>query len=344
IRFENWLLHEEKPLKEVVFADGTVWGEDWLDQLYPYGTAGDDLLYLDERDDSLSGLKGNDTLYGYGGNDWLAGGPGDDRLYGGVGDDELHGATGNDELDGGAGNDTLVGGAGADTMEGGKGDDLYHADALDTLTEYADEGTDTVMTSESWTLGEHFEDLVLVGNKAVQGIGNDLDNRIRGNDADNYLTGGEGADLLWGRGGNDVLEGGAGDDTLVGGVGDDTYRFGRGDGRDTVVENDATPDNVDFVRFLSDINPEQLWFRQTGQDLEIQLSGTTDSLLIRDWYKGSAHHVERFDSADGRTLLDSQVQNLVDAMAAFGAPAGGLSSLPDTQRMQLETVIAANWH
>ncbi|WP_303621428.1 calcium-binding protein, partial [Pseudomonas indica] len=32
IRFENWLLHEEKPLKEVVFADGTVWGEDWLDQ------------------------------------------------------------------------------------------------------------------------------------------------------------------------------------------------------------------------------------------------------------------------------------------------------------------------
>ncbi|SDL08280.1 Ca2+-binding protein, RTX toxin-related [Pseudomonas indica] len=344
VRFENWVLQKAKPLKEVVFADGTVWGEDWLDQLYPYGTAGDDLLYLDERDDSLSGLRGNDTLYGYGGNDWLAGGPGDDRLYGGVGDDELHGATGNDELDGGAGNDTLVGGAGADTMEGGKGDDLYHADALDTLIEYADGGTDTVMTSESWTLGEHFEDLVLVGNKAVQGIGNDLDNRIRGNDADNYLTGGEGADLLWGRGGNDVLEGGAGDDTLVGGVGDDTYRFGRGDGRDTVVENDATPDNVDFVRFLSDINPEQLWFRQTGQDLEIQLSGTTDSLLIRDWYKGSAHHVERFDSADGRTLLDSQVQNLVDAMAAFGAPAGGLSSLPDMQRMQLETVIAANWH
>ncbi|WP_443192076.1 calcium-binding protein, partial [Pseudomonas indica] len=111
-----------------------------------------------------------------------------------------------------------------------------------------------------------------------------------------------------------------------------------------IVENDSTTGNQDGVMFYASIDVEKLWFRQVDQDLEIQLSGTSDSLLIRDWYKGSAHHVERFDSADGRTLLDSQVQNLVDAMAAFGAPAGGLSSLPDTQRMQLETVIAANWH
>ncbi|WP_256578230.1 calcium-binding protein [Pseudomonas sp. PIC25] len=343
LRFENWLLHEEKPLKQVVFADGTVWGEDWIAQLYPHGTAGNDLFYLDGRDDALSGLKGNDTLYGYGGNDWLAGGPGDDRLYGGVGNDDLHGASGEDWLRGEEGNDTLVGGAGADTLEGGIGDDLYHADSFDTLIEYADGGTDTVMTSESWKLEENFENLVLVGSAAAEITGNDLDNRLRGNDADNYLTGGRGADFLWGLGGNDVLDGGAGNDTLVGGLGNDAYVFSHGDGNDVIVENDSTTGNQDGVMFYTSIDVEKLWFRQVDQDLEIQLSGTSDSLLIRDWYKGNAHHVERFDAADGRTLLDSQVQNLVDAMAAFGAPAGGLSSLPDTQRTQLEAVIAANW-
>ena len=46
---------------------------------------------------------------------------------------------------------------------------------------------------------------------------------------------------------------------------------------------------------------------------------------------------------DGRTLLDSQVQNLVDAMAAFGVPAGAESNLTTSQREQLNVVIAANW-
>ncbi|PAU52032.1 calcium-binding protein, partial [Pseudomonas indica] len=48
-------------------------------------------------------------------------------------------------------------------------------------------------------------------------------------------------------------------------------------------------------------------------------------------------------TADGKTLLESQVQSLVDAMAAFGVPAGGESNLSADQRAQLEVVIAANW-
>jgi Ca2+-binding RTX toxin-like protein len=471
IRFENWLVHKEKPLKEVVFADGTVWGEDWLEKLYPYGTAGNDLLYLDERDDTvagglgrdeihggrgtdtylfalgdgedlivetasptdrnvlrftdgilpddiqisrdglnlllshrngtdrvtlkdwfsedekrplarvefadgsvwagddwyrpalsvsgttardyltglsgypdtLSGLGGDDVLDGDSGDDWLSGGPGQDTLYGDAGNDELHGAAGDDLLYGHAGNDSLTGGAGADTLNGGAGDDLYHVDPLDTLVEYADNGTDTVVTSSAWTLGEHFENLLLVGNDAVDGTGNELDNRIRGNDAANRLTGGAGADFLWGRGGDDVLDGGAGADTLVGDGGNDSYLFGAGYGRDTIVENDSTVGNLDSVRLLDGVSADQLWFRRLDEHLDVQVAGTTDSLQIKDWYKGDAHRVERFTTADGKTLLDSQVQSLVDAMASFGVPAGAEANLTPDQRAQLEVVIAANW-
>jgi hypothetical protein len=67
-------------------------------------------------------------------------------------------------------------------------------------------------------------------------------------------------------------------------------------------------------------------------------------LVIRDWYLGTANHVEQFKTTDGaRTLPDSNVQNLVNAMASFAPPAAGQTSLPSTYQTALATVIAANW-
>ena len=74
------------------------------------GSAHNDILAGDRRDNDLNGLAGNDTLYGGpgGGDDRLLGGPGDDRLFGGQGDDTLLGGPGNDTLSPGPGADTLV--------------------------------------------------------------------------------------------------------------------------------------------------------------------------------------------------------------------------------------------
>lgn len=158
-------------IDEVRFEDGTVWTFDALMALArdKYGTEAADTLSGDGGDNRLFGLGGNDTLNGLGGNDWL---------------------------DGGAGNDTL---------RGGTGDDQYVVDSTsDVVTENANEGTDTVHSSVTWTLGNNVERLTLTGMSAINGTGNSLANTITGNSAANTLSGGTGADSLIGGAGNDT--------------------------------------------------------------------------------------------------------------------------------------------
>ncbi|ODU05319.1 MAG: hypothetical protein ABS89_02025 [Thiobacillus sp. SCN 63-1177] len=239
-------------------------------------------------------------------------------------------------LTGGAGNDRLDGGAGNDTMVGGTGNDTYVVNvSTDIVTENANEGTDTVESSATLTLANNVENLTLTGTSAINGTGNTLDNVLKGNSAVNSLSG---------LAGNDTLEGFGGADILTGGTGNDTYVLDRGYAADTVVENDANVGNTDIAQFLAGVSAEQIWFQHVGNNLETSIIGTGDKLVIKDWYLGSAYHVEQFKTTDGaQTLLDSNVQNLVNAMASFAPPAAGQTTLPQNYQDALAGVIAANW-
>ncbi|MDP2821072.1 MAG: calcium-binding protein [Sulfuritalea sp.] len=83
--------------------------------------------------------------------------------------------------------------------------------------------------------------------------------------------------------------------------------------------------------------------RHVGNNLEASIIGTTNKLTVENWYLGSDYHVEQFKTADGKLLLDSQVENLVQAMAAFAPPGAGQTSLPPAYQETLAPVIAANW-
>jgi hypothetical protein len=113
-----------------------------------------------------------------------------------------------------------------------------------------------------------------------------------------------------------------------------------------VVENDATVGNTDIAQFLAGVTADQLWFLHpaASNNLEVRLIGTGDALVIKDWYLGASRHVEQFKTTDdAKTLLESQVQNLVSAMASFAPPAAGQTTLPADYQTALAPVIAANW-
>ncbi len=236
---------------------------------------------------------------------------------------------------GGAGDDMLDGAAGCDRMYGGAGDDSYVVDdAGDLVVENAGEGMDTVLASVTYTLASHVENLTLTAAAALNATGNELSNILAGN---------SGANVLTGLGGDDRLDGKGGADTLIGGAGNDSYLFGHGYGADAIVENDATAGNTDVVQFLAGIAADQIWFRQIGNDLEAGVIGTSDTLTIENWYSGPAFRVELFKAADGRTLLDDNVDALVGAMAGFAPPAAGQTTLPTSYQDALQPVIAAQW-
>jgi Ca2+-binding RTX toxin-like protein len=205
-------------------------GSGWNDVLT--GDAGNNLLNGGGGDDLLDGGLGDDTLIGAGGVNTATyasagsgvtvdlrlsgaqntGGAGWDTLSGIDGligsnhGDTLTGRTGANTLIGGLGNDVLDGGSGSDAMDGGLGDDTFWVDnADDVVTERANQGIDTVMTTASkYSLSRQVEKLTYAGSGQFTGTGNTSDNVITGGAGDDTLTGGDGNDTLDGAGGSDT--------------------------------------------------------------------------------------------------------------------------------------------
>ena len=204
----------------------------------------------------------------------------DNILVGNSGNNYFEGGAGNDIIFGGAGNDGILGGTGADTMIGGEGDDWYSVDNPgDVVIEYANEGTDIVGASVSYTLPANVENLNLDGNADINGTGNELANVIRGNSGNNVING---------MAGNDTIEGLGGNDTLTGGAGDDKFVFIPWSGKDVITDFGANGDHdsLDFSGYykfgykatIKDVGNDVVLTFATGD--QVTLLGVHASELI----------------------------------------------------------------
>jgi len=139
-----------------------------------------------------------------------------------------------------------------------------------------------------------------------------------------------------------VLTGNGANDTLSGGAAADIYQFARGYGQDTVQDNDSTAGVKDRVQFAAGIVQGDITYTHVGNNLEALINGSTDKLIVQDWYLGSQYHVEEFRFNDGSIVTDSQVQGLVSAMAGFSAAASGQTSGTTIWRGTLPADLAAS--
>jgi len=322
--------------------------------------SGADILTAATKPDDLTvtGTSGKDTLTGGDGNDILSGGKGNDSLVGGLGNDSLNGGEGADTYayTRGDGADTIV----ADTFDtivftsGIKKTDVVvgklNVPTANTVVLQIKNGT--TATTDSLSLGNagswsglqlKFSDGSSLSGADILAAATKPDNlTLNGTAGSETLTGGGGNDTLNALAGNDTLVGGKGNDSLVGGKGNDTYVFNRGDGLDLIVDYDTTRNNSDLLK-LGDATSKQLWFTKAGNNLDIKILGTKDTVTVQSWFvTGGYSQVENITASDGKTLSASKVQALVTAMAGFTPPADA-TSIPTNAPATVTKLVSSSW-
>jgi Ca2+-binding RTX toxin-like protein len=295
----------------------------------------------------------------------------------------IQGNSGNNFLDGGAGADIMTGGLGGDTyFVDNAGDQVVENanegnDAVYAAISYV---LPTNVENLYLTGGAN---LNATGNAlANYMVGNSGNNVMVGGGGADYLDGGSGVNTadysaslsavqvnlaahaglsgdaqgdvlvniqnVVGSSFGDNLTGDAGNNILTGNGGADAYAFGRGGGQDTIVNglsgNSGATGALDFA---SGIATNQLWLLRSGNDLQIDVMGSTDHVTVSGWYASATADLSQLTTAGG-LKLDSQLQQLVQSMANYGAANSAFDPTMVAQAPSndpaLTNVIAASWH
>ena len=246
---------------------------------------------------------GNDTVVAY--IDYTLPGNVEKLTLGGYNSLDGTGNSLDNVITGNWGHNVLDGKGGADTMAGLFGNDTYVVDNPgDSIVEAGFwDGTDTVLSSVTYSLSAYVDNLTLTGSGNINGSGNELNNELRGNAGINVLTGADG---------------------------NDTYFVGTGD---SVVESlDAGHDRVEssVTHTLSD-NVEDLTLigngniNGTGNGLDNVLIGTNKlpGTGGQNVLTGGAGN----DTLDGKTGVDMLAGGLGDDLYIIDNYEGGQNSI-----------------
>jgi hypothetical protein len=139
-----------------------------------------------------------------------------------------------------------------------------------------------------------------------------------------------------GRGGNDVITG----------AGKDTYIYRAGYGNLTINNGGGTAANG-ALDFGPGITEQDLWFSQTGNNLDINMLGSKNQIALDNWFGGNkAAQLSEIISYDGLEI-DTGLNKLIAAMAAFETGDSGFN--PETAQLMptntaLDAAIATAWH
>jgi hypothetical protein len=125
-----------------------------------------------------------------------------------------------------------------------------------------------------------------------------------------------------------------------------TYLATTGSGQIAITAqgSNGTANDLDFTGGITDQN---LWFLQSGNNLQIDILGTNTSVTATNWFSSGSNQFQEITA--GSLKIDSQVSQLVQAMATYSANNSGfdptspnISAIPNNTSLQ--NSLAAAWH
>ncbi|WP_440534475.1 hypothetical protein [Variovorax sp. YR566] len=186
---------------------------------------------------------------------------------------------------------------------------------------------------------------------ATDGLG--VVDTIRLGNGDNQITLGQGNDVVTVGSGQNTLVLGDGNNSVTMGAGHNQLMLGNGSnaiqldgGSDTLAlasgqyHISGTVGQLD-IELLAGVH-DKLWFQEQGNNLEISVLGSSESITIDNWSAGN--QLSSLKASDGLTISAGDISSLVQAMASFAPPAAGQLVYTAQEQQALAPTLAASWH
>jgi Ca2+-binding RTX toxin-like protein len=315
--------------------------------------ASSDTINVNDNSSTATITGNNDVINVNGSGSTVTVAGSNNTITGGAGGNTLGASGSNDTVNGGSGNDTLLIGGGTDKFFGGGGADTFKVvsaifnaglnQAQNVIADFsvASEKIDLSAISGITSLADlHFSTVTFSGQSFLQiSLGTTgqalMLSGVTANQlsASNFVFAPAAAPLL--------------NASAVVGSDNSIYTFARGDGQEQIdnraAGNTAASGELDFA---DGIDAGQLWFARNGNDLSISVMGSQDKVTVAGWYDTSASQLADIKTAGGMQI-DSQLSQLVQAMASYSASHAGFDPSTATQAPPdagLQNAIAAAWH
>jgi hypothetical protein len=125
-----------------------------------------------------------------------------------------------------------------------------------------------------------------------------------------------------------------------------TYLATTGSGQIAIAAQ-GSADTANDLDFTGGITDQNLWFLQSGNNLQIDILGTNTNVTVNNWFSGSSNQLQEITA--GGLKIDRQISQLVQAMAAYSASHSGfdptsssVSAVPNDSSLQ--ATLASSWH
>jgi hypothetical protein len=315
-------------INQIKFADGTVWDRATITANAPIrGAGGNDYINLPSDGVTVDAGAGDDTF--------AVSGNGSDRILFAKGD-------GHDTLTNpGSGynrNDTLV------LTDLNASDVQFSRNGVALVLNVPSTGDSFTSSFQFWGDGSQIQGLthiqfadgtiwdrsaIAASVQTFTWTGSAVNASLNG---DNY--------------GSNIFQIGGGAETANGGARNNIYQVSPATGQATInLPSSSTSHNE--VDFLGGITDQNLWFMQSGNDLKIDLLGTTTSATVDGWFSGQSSEMQEITA--GGLKIDSQISQLVQAMATYAANNPGFDPASSTlntvpNEAGLQSAITAAWH